>query len=182
MSNFNAERLRWILTRFFKRRRPRLAVETGVLFGQTTALLAQHFDHVYAVELSGDMITEARRRYPHLKNIHYWQGDSADVIPKLVTAIDETCLWYLDAHWFNRSGVVGKGKFPLFAELDAIRERQQPDIIVVDDVISFGERVGRHAPEKEWESVTYESICERLDMDRVYAAIRRDDQFIVWRK
>ena len=156
-----------------------MAVETGVLFGQTTALLAKYFDSVCAVELSGDMITEARRRYPHLKNVHYWQGDSADVVPRLALVIPETCLWFLDAHWFPRAGVVGKGKFPLFAELDAIAKRPQLDIVVVDDVHSFK---GGRGPEKEWESVTYESICERLDMDRVYAAIRRDDQFIVWRR
>ena len=179
MAEFNEERLRWIVTHY-KGWRPRLAVETGVLFGQTTALLAKYFDHVYAVELSGDLITEARRRYPHLKNIHYWQGDSADVVPKLTTAIDEACLWFLDAHWYPRAGVVGKGKFPLWAELDAIAKRPQRDIVVVDDVHSFGK--DGDAPEAEWQRVTFESVGERLDPKRVHAAIRRHDQFIVWRR
>ena len=155
---------------------PAVFVETGTFHGKTTRLAVAQFREVHTVELHVDWHREAVEQLGPL-GVHCHQGNSAGIVPILATHIQEPVFWYLDAHWFKVApGVAGEDvPLPLWAELDAIAARSFPDIIVVDDVASFG----KTEPTPEWADVSLASIAAKFP-DRKEALVMWD-QAVVYR-
>lgn len=159
---------------------PMVAVETGTLHGEFTVLLPDLFPVVHTIEKSEELYERLPKRD---KRINWHCGDSRVVLEWLLPTLDQPCLFFLDAHWFSSQregrsdGVVGAADFPLWGELDLIRERRHGDLVVVDDTPCFGKDRG---PEYAgWEGVTPESLVERLG--RVCRSEAVDTMFAMWR-
>lgn len=157
---------------------PRVFVETGTYQGKTTRLALAQFDTVYTIELDAVLFEAAHRALAPLGALCY-PGDSRFLIPVLAQQIRERVFWYLDAHWYQpATGIVVAGQeegLPLWDELAAIAERPYADVVVVDDVHSFG----RSAPTDEWLDVDLERIASRLG--RHHEAVILGDQAVVYR-
>lgn len=137
---------------------PNIFVETGTWKGITTVMAANHFPTVHTIELSVVHHMRALDTFRGLPHVHCHYGDSAAVLPILCDLLPaQPVMFYLDAHWFKVDHAA-KGRFPLWGELEAIAKRGQPDIVVVDDVHSFG----TCNPEPAWERVSLDSICQCL--------------------
>lgn len=152
--------------------RPRAFVETGTLRAETARFARQLYEVVETIELSEPLYREALRRYGG-NGIRFHCGDSAALLPQVLAAYQEPLCIYLDAHWFPRPEVAHG--FPLWQELDAIRGRPYPDIVVVDDVHSFG----TVNPTSEWLGVTLETLGERLG--RIEGILLVDDHCVLYR-
>lgn len=157
----------------------RVAVETGTFEGQTTRLLAARFPVVHTIELEPQRWRRCVETLGHLGAVFHL-GDSAAVLPLLSAAYsDQPIVWYLDAHWFlPASGrghwempVADAGRFPLWAELDAIARRSQPDLVIVDDVHCFGR------DEPQWSAVSRQLIDGRL-RERLDRSAIDGDQYL----
>lgn len=137
-------------------------VETGLMHGEQLELCAQFFKHTVGIELDKGLADSVRARVP---KAHVLQGDSRVELPALARTIDHPVFWMLDAHYCTVPGhPIAKSKFPLWDELIAIRARPYKDIVVVDDVHTFGKKRDRlrFGDALEWEGVTMESISSFL--------------------
>lgn len=95
-------------------------VETGTCRGDTARVLG-----TMAPVVTMEINEEFYNKTPNMPNVTRLQGDSSQLLPKLVPGIAEPILFYLDAHW--------GGHAPLLEELEAIRKCQKPPVIVIHD-------------------------------------------------
>lgn len=150
---------------------PTTVVETGTFRGQFTLRLPELFQVVHTVELSARLFAT----HPDDLRINWHHGDSAEVVAKLAVELKEPVLWYLDAHYF--AGADAAESFPLWRELRAISARSQPDIVVVDDVHTFGkQRDKKYGP---WHAVTPKALVKALG--RVTGHCQIKDAYVMYR-
>jgi len=137
---------------------PDIFVETGTWKGGTTALALNFFADVHTIERSVVHHIGAWRTFWTYGHVHCHFGDSRVVLASLCELVlpPVPVFFYLDAHWFRVDHAVGKGEFPLWAEIEAIAARNVADVVVVDDVHSFG----TENPEPAWKDVTLENIVK----------------------
>src|SRR5262249_35676342 len=57
------------------------ALDIGCGVGRLTRVLASRARHVYAVDVSGEMLELARRHHPELRNVEWLLGDGAGLAP-----------------------------------------------------------------------------------------------------
>jgi hypothetical protein len=117
---------------------PRVFVESGTFHGKTTRWALARFGEVHTIELSPEYYAEAVRDLAPLGAVcHY--GDTREHLPRLAKEIAEPAVWFLDAHWLDQPCAAGEGTpLPLADELLALAARPYADIVIVDDVFSFG--------------------------------------------
>lgn len=132
-------------------------VETGTRLGSTAFIMSRLFREVHTIELSEDLFNEARSRFKN-EPINFHLGDSAEVLPRLAEEIDRPAVFFLDAHWYIddklRSKIASDNPFPLWKEIEVLKARPYADVIIVDDVHSFG----RLSPHQGWSEVSLASI------------------------
>ena len=152
------------------------AIETGTNQARTTKVLARHFLKVFSIELSQKLFIEAiGMDFVNRDGVEFIHGDSAEHVALLANDIDAPCFWYLDAHFCDITGNEATSEFPLWKELEAIRERENlQDVIWVDDVHTFGE--ARPDLGQPWEDVTVDAVKE-LFPDRTLVVV--DDGLVV---
>lgn len=176
----------------------RVLVESGTFRGKTTAVESRYFRTVHTIELNVDLYAAAQEKFHDVPNVHCHHGDSGAVIPKLVDAIDEAAVFFLDAHWSGDSSVdwsdsnwEGYGvdtayrgetwpptpeqQCPLLDESKAIgRGFPHRAIVIVDDWSVVGTRDLIFKGE-DWSAITLDGILRGLGPERVV------DRFIaVW--
>lgn len=178
MARITPAQLRAIVTRHTKRP-PRVFVETGTFKGKTTrfALSLGLFEQVHTIEIhDGNYQLAVEQLQPLGVQCHH--GDSADVLPQLAREISRPCVFFLDAHWGTTSPDMGGADkpLPLWVELDAIAARRRADIVIVDDVKTFGQSL----PTPEWENVSLTTIAARFEKRRVIESIIMFDQAVVY--
>lgn len=164
-------------------------VETGSHRGEQLVLASNsgHFKELYGIEIdkhyygltSKAIMNECAGVKPTV--IH---GDTLEWLPDLAKNIDKPTLFYLDAHFCNANPPLKKSEFPLWKELDILKERTFNDIIGIDDVHTFGKvrnelKVDPNV--EEWERVTFENILEYMG-DIVVRHEVISDGFFMWLK
>lgn len=117
-------------------------VETGTYFGKTTQQLAKVCDQVITVEIDQVLYERAVDLFRDDNRVTVLQGDSADVLPKVLAELDRPALFWLDGHFSG--GVTGGPKEPpILSELEALLQHPIKDhIIVIDDARLFRGRGG----------------------------------------
>jgi hypothetical protein len=112
----------------------RVLVETGTNYAHMLYVNKNRFREIYSIELDDRRAESARRKFANHPNIHVLQGNSADVLPRLLPALKEPCLFWLDAHDFDIST-------PVKQELDAIYNYPaQAHVLLIDDARWFDGR------------------------------------------
>ena len=163
---------------------PRVFVESGTYRGNTAAVASELFDRVETIELCPEQFEANRARLDRL-GVRSHLGDSAAILPKILAAIDEPVLAYLDAHWFwtpeGAPAIPDSAPFPLWAELAAIAGRPHADWVAVDDACLFGLSTWSHPIDRRWGVVTERTILSTLGLGRVAGSRRYGDCFCVRR-
>lgn len=112
----------------------RVLVETGANYAHMLYVNKGRFREIYSIELDDWRAQSARRKFAGNPNIHVLQGDSAKVLPELLPALNEPCLFWLDAHDYDIST-------PVKHELDAIYKHPiQGHVLLIDDARWFDGR------------------------------------------
>jgi hypothetical protein len=113
-------------------------VETGTFRGDMVEAQKFNFDQLFSIELSTTLYNDAVKRFNGDANVSILQGDSGDVLPKLIPKLNEVTLFWLDGHY--SSGVTAKGEknCPIYKEIDAIFEKSELNhILLIDDARDF---------------------------------------------
>jgi hypothetical protein len=109
-------------------------VETGTNYAHMIYAQKDRFREIYSIELDPWKAKSAQRKFASRPNIHILEGDSAEVLPKLLAAIREPCLFWLDGHDFDIST-------PVSRELDALFHHSvKGHAILIDDANWFNGR------------------------------------------
>jgi len=109
-------------------------VETGTNHAHMLYVQKGHFAEIYSIELDPWKVASARRKFADSPNIHVLEGDSGDVLPKLLPALKRPCLFWLDGHDFDISTPVKK-------ELLALYNHPIKDhVLLIDDARWFDGR------------------------------------------
>ncbi len=135
-------------------------VETGTYLGSMVNAMKGEFDEIISIELDQKLSEMARRRFAHYGHISIIQGDSARILPKLLLARKNRCLFWLDGHYSGGITAKGARETPIVQELlEILRHPVDGHVVLVDDARDFnGERdyptlaeirqlIGEHRPD-----------------------------------
>ena len=112
-------------------------IETGTFKGVTSCWAAEHFKKVITIELSKELFDEVADKNKHLQNIQFRCGDSSAELANIIRHLDESAIFWLDAHHCSLN-TAGKGsRAPILLELDAIGLSDYDHFILIDDARLF---------------------------------------------
>ena len=157
-------------------------IETGTYSGIQNQMATDSgvFDTVYGIELSKHWAETTQSRNPNSIIIH---GDTAVELPKVLEKYtDDPVFLYLDAHYCQTYPPIPKTEFPLWKELQMIKDRGMADIVAIDDIDTFGkvrEDLKATPDAVEWEAVTTKSIDEFFG-DLIVDSLAIDGSYIIW--
>lgn len=117
----------------------KIFVETGTYRGEMVEAMKPLFQKIYSIELSEQLFAAACRRFRWDRHVELIRGDSGRELGRIMTAIDQPTLFWLDGHY--SAGVTARGDkdTPIFEELDHIlRAPDLGHVIVIDDAGHFG--------------------------------------------
>jgi hypothetical protein len=120
-------------------------IETGTFMGETVEYFKDIFASVISIELSEDLAKKAQEKFKNDKNVKIIQGDSGEVLQKLLKEISEPALFWLDGHYSSEFFVgeefiktaKGKSDTPVKEELESILRSSSDHIILIDDARLF---------------------------------------------
>lgn len=118
-------------------------IETGSDIGWSLRHVAGLFQEVHTVEIDPALVAVSKARVARQKmaNITVHQGNSPEVLKRIIDPLRETVFW-LDAHFVAGEGRTCHGvQCPLMQELAAIFSFQWlvPPVIICDDARMFQE-------------------------------------------
>lgn len=131
-----------VVKEYAKRFSPETLVETGTYLGFMVRSTKDTFRRIYSIELEETLYKRAKKKFSKFNHVTILQGDSGEVLAKLLETLNEPCLFWLDAH--HSSGATfktGKGKLltPVLSELTHIlsHPKAQGHVILIDDAREF---------------------------------------------
>jgi len=116
----------------------RVFFETGTYLGDMIQAVKDDFRHIYSVELSERLYRQAQLRFKKDQHITLLQGDSGKVIRETLKQIQESCLFWLDAHYSG--GITAKGDklSPILDEVILILKHSvRNHVVLIDDARIF---------------------------------------------
>ncbi len=120
----------------------RVMVETGTNMGQMIRAMLPLMDQIYSIEMDDWSYHRARRKFAANPKVHMVQGESGRTMPRVLAEIRQPCLFWLDAHNFDK-------ETPIREELKAIvAHGVRGDVVLVDDSKWFDGR--NQYPTMEW--------------------------------
>jgi hypothetical protein len=120
-----------------RRYRMETLVETGTYLGEMVSAQKDHFRRILSVELDHQLYEDAAKlfsRYPHIQIL---QGDSGEVLNRVVPNLAEMALFWLDGHYSTGRTARGKKETPILEELDAILRGGYTHVMLIDDARCF---------------------------------------------
>lgn len=121
----------------------RTMIETGTWRGDTIASMQDQFARLHSIELSPELHRAAVERFKDRPYITIHQGDSAEVLPRVLKDIQEPVLFWLDGHSSGGETAKGNIESPILAELETIlRHPVKTHAILIDDAREFGRGKG----------------------------------------
>ncbi len=114
-------------------------IETGTYKGKMVYAIIPHVKEIYSIELDETHFQNAQERFAGYPNIHILQGQSGEVLPKVLKDIDKPCLFWLDAHWSGGFSAKGEFETPVMQELPCVLNHIKADehVILIDDAHCF---------------------------------------------
>jgi hypothetical protein len=113
-------------------------IETGTYLGEMIEATKDCFTKIVSIELAQKLYERAITKFRESSHIQLYLGDSAKVLPEILSGINEPCLFWLDAHYSGGITTKGDRVTPIMEELNIILGRkQQDDILLIDDARGF---------------------------------------------
>ncbi len=114
-------------------------IETGTYKGDMIYAALRYFKGIYSIELNKTLCSRARKRFTGYPNVHILQGQSGEVLPKILEEINKPCLFWLDAHWSGGSTARAETQTPIIQEMQCIlgHSRAAEHVVLIDDARCF---------------------------------------------
>lgn len=126
-----------VIDEYRKKFQLEILVETGTYFGEMVEAQRNNFKKIYSIELSEKLFARAKKRFKSFPHITILQGDSGDVLNKLIGEIDRPALFWLDGHYSGGITAHGNKECPVPEELNAILNSKIDHVILIDDARLF---------------------------------------------
>jgi hypothetical protein len=150
-------------------------IETGTFWGYQLRFASEVFEKVVGIEIDEECVKRSREWNADRPNVEVIHGDTLDVLPRLVLDIEDPCFFYLDAHYCNHPDQpLEPSTFPLWTELEYIRDRCMADVVFIDDFHEFGKG---YPGAEEWVTVTTGSIAKFFKTEK-WKIVK--DGMVVW--
>jgi len=115
-----------------------ILVETGTFMGDMVSAMKQEFVTIISIELSNNLYRRAMKKFSGISHIQILRGDSAKVLPNILSSIIEPALFWLDAHYSAGFTEKGDSETPIKRELDCILKHPISNhVILIDDARCF---------------------------------------------
>ena len=115
-------------------------VETGTLGGEAVVrALKDGFIEAHSIEMDSRLFAACRNRFARLKNVHIYNGNSANILWDVIKPLDKPITFWLDAHR-GPGAYLNDGKnSPIMQELDQIKQHPiKTHTILIDDLNGCG--------------------------------------------
>ena len=115
-----------------------ILVETGTYKGDMILAQKDFFKKIYSIELSPALFEKAKKRFRNYPSVTLLQGNSGDVIAKVLAELSEPAVFWLDGHYSG--GITAKiEKYsPINEELQTlISNNRLQHVILIDDARGF---------------------------------------------
>lgn len=118
---------------------PPVFVETGTYTGHMVYAMLDKFEETYSIELDKTLCEKAKKKFSGYRHVHIMQGESTELLPKILKDIRRPCLFWLDAHWSGGATAKGDLETPVMQELECILNHTNTDehVILIDDARCF---------------------------------------------
>lgn len=118
-------------------------VETGTYYGDMVEAMRSSFDVIYSIELSEELHRKAVRRFRRDEHVRLIHGDSGAELARVVRALREPALFWLDGHYSGEETAKGECDTPILAELEhVLTAGEKRHVIIIDDARLFGDEPG----------------------------------------
>jgi hypothetical protein len=129
-------------------------IETGTYYGGTAVWAAQHFPRVATIEYSQALYEQAVAKHSEIKNIEFRFGDSRTQLEQLAANLNESAIFWLDAHWSDSFTYGENDQCPLLDEIRVINQSPHDHFLFIDDARLFtSPPQPQHNPE-QWPDIT----------------------------
>lgn len=113
-------------------------VESGTFLGEMVYAMRNGFRAIYSIELDPDLWKKASERFARYKHIRIIQGDSAEVLPEILSRIDSRCVFWLDGHYSEGITAKSNKETPIEDEIEHIlKHRVRDHVTLIDDARCF---------------------------------------------
>jgi hypothetical protein len=127
-----------VIEKYAKRYSCSTLIETGTYLGDTVYSQKDNFSQIISIELSPRFYKAASRRFRNYPHIRVCFGNSGELLPEIMPGIKSRSLLWLDGHFSGRLTARGETESPVFKELDAIFNNNDPlHVILIDDARLF---------------------------------------------
>jgi len=114
-------------------------VETGTYLGEMVWKTRRHFRQIYSIEVDDALALRAAAEFRRCRNVTVLQGDSATVLPGVLSRLDHPALLWLDAHFSPGLAARGVRETALADELQVLeREGMRGHVVLIDDARHLG--------------------------------------------
>ncbi len=127
----------YVIREYFKLHRCAIFIETGTFMGAMVEAQKRRFKQIISIELAPTLYEKANLRFKEDKHVEIIQGDSAIVLPRLMKAIKEPAICWLDGHYSGGETAQGETKCPVLAEVAAILKADVAHVLLIDDARLF---------------------------------------------
>ncbi len=115
-----------------------ILIETGTGKGNMIQAVLKCFKKIYSIELSSELYNQAKKHFLKHDHIKLYHGDSAYILPEILSNITQPVLFWLDAHYSGGKTARGKIDTPIMKELEAIFKYSKHDhVLLIDDANLF---------------------------------------------
>jgi hypothetical protein len=165
---------------YYKQYEFNVFVETGTHIGSTIFAVAPFFKEAHTIELSAQFFEHCKNMAAanNITNIKFYNGSSDKLIKTLCTEINVPTIFFLDSHWSKENTARGEVDVPLLTELKYIKDRNMPDIVIIDDHRLFGTGGGS---EVDWSCITEKAVNTALE-GHIFDIVATDDRYVVFLK
>jgi len=113
-------------------------IETGTFMGDMVEAQKTRFHKIISIELDLKLFAKALKRFKNNRNVTILQGDSGNMLPKVLKEINDPALFWLDGHYSGGITAKGDKECPIFEELDAIfSSKKLNHVLLIDDARHF---------------------------------------------
>jgi len=125
-------------------------VETGTFKGETSTWAAKNFKNVFTVEYSSLLYETALKNLSKYQNIKCFFGSSPARLPEILSQLNTSAIFWLDAHWCGGSTYGAGDECPLLEEIALIIQRPENHIIIIDDARLFMKSPSKFHSGNQW--------------------------------
>ena len=115
----------------------KIFVETGTYLGEMVKAQMNNFEEIISIELDATLYIKAVKKFNKYSYIKILNGDSGQVLKKIVPSLHGNSIFWLDGHYSGGITARGNKDCPIFEELQSILESRVNHIILIDDARLF---------------------------------------------